>query len=58
METELLKELEARFNQASHTPFQTEPLLSDLGPLGIPIKPNVSCKDSFSGKKYKNGLVN
>jgi hypothetical protein len=35
METELLRELEVQFNQAANTPFQTEPLLSDLGPLGI-----------------------
>jgi hypothetical protein len=35
METELLQELEIRFNQAANTPFQTEPLLSELGPLGI-----------------------
>jgi hypothetical protein len=38
IEHELLKELKSRFNQASHTPFQTEPLLSDVGPLGISEK--------------------
>lgn len=34
IETALLEELEKRFNQASQTPFCTEPLLSDIGPLG------------------------
>jgi hypothetical protein len=38
MEKELLKELESRFNQAATTPFQSEPLLSDIGPLGISEK--------------------
>jgi hypothetical protein len=35
IENELLKELACRFNQASHTPFQMDPLLSDIGTLGI-----------------------
>jgi hypothetical protein len=34
IETALLHELEARFNQAAMTPFCTEPLLSAIGPLG------------------------
>jgi hypothetical protein len=34
IETALLHELEARFNQAATTPFCTEPLLSAIGPLG------------------------
>jgi hypothetical protein len=34
IEKALLRELRTRFNQASDTPFQSEPLLSLVGPLG------------------------
>jgi hypothetical protein len=47
MEKELLKELEARFNQAAHTPFQSDPLLSDLGPLGVSDKAKCILQGKF-----------
>jgi hypothetical protein len=37
IEKELLKELQTRFNQAANTPCQSEPLLSELGPMGISV---------------------
>jgi hypothetical protein len=46
MEEALLKELKIRFNQASNTPFQTDPLLRDLGPLGV----SAAAKDVLLGR--------
>jgi hypothetical protein len=38
IESELLMELRTRFNQATGTPFQSEPLLSEVGSLGTTEK--------------------